>query len=485
MRVRVLAVILLLIVASVGSVYFYQQLNPTPSCSAPLGGAKVLRTQLSSPKTFGGVTEYALPQPLRDPNAPTVAPDGSVWFGEESVPGLAHFYPGNGTLVEYRWPGNYTPAPSTGNICSGSSEIWGVALWNGKVWAADTAGNQLISVDPASGRVADVKLQANFSFPYTLTPGPDGNLWFTELFGAKIGVLSANGTIHQLALPGGVDAAPVQIVFANSTTGYYADVGEAGANNGGVYSFNLNHFSPTLLGGQKLSEPSSLTIASGALWVALHGSSSVASYNFTTKSWAYYPSSYVSYIRTTLPYFVNGNGSSVWFNEHYGNKVAKIDIARDSLTEYSESSPPVENASAIGNTLTFALGSGRAWFAALTGNVIGYVNASYQPGFSTTIAGNNTIVLDRGSNATVRLQVEGVPKGGVNLTFSDSEELTSKPSNLTFSAPPAIPGPSDAATESVKISASQSLKPGTYTAILSVSDGLTTESSFLRIVVPQ
>ena len=34
-------------------------------------------------------------------HAVPVAPDGSVWFGEEAVPALAHFFVTNGTLVEF------------------------------------------------------------------------------------------------------------------------------------------------------------------------------------------------------------------------------------------------------------------------------------------------------------------------------------------------------------------------------------------------
>jgi streptogramin lyase len=446
-----------------------------------LGSAKILRTQLAAPKTFGGVTEYALPKPLRDPNAPTVAPDGSVWFGEQAVPGVAHFFPNNATLVEYLWPFNYSTPPNTGGVCAGKTSVWGVALWHGKVWASDTTGNQLVATDPSNGQVTTVKLQTPSAFPFTLVPGPGDTLWFPESFVSKLGVLSANGTIRDLSLPDGINQVPSDIFFANSTTGYYSDAQPFG--NGGVYSFDARQFSPTLVGGQKLNAASSTTLASGAIWVALHGSSSVASYNFTTKTWAYYPTSYVSWNSTSLPYFVRANGSSVWLNEHYGNRIARIDPARNSLTEYSESSRSV-NGSLIGNTLTFALGNGKAWFTAWTGNTIGYVDAAYRPGFSTSIEGNSTVVLQRGSNATVNLAVDGVPSGGIAFTFSDTEALNSRPVNLTFSVPSTSPRAGGGAVASVRISASQSLKPGTYAAILGVTDGLTTESSLLRIVVP-
>ena len=94
-----------------------------------------------------------------------------------------------------------------------------------------------IALDPSTGQFSTVKLPTSSSYPYTLAPGPDDTLWISELFSAKIGELSSNGTLRQYSLPGGVDAEPSQIVFANSTTGYYSDVGASEAGGGGIYSF--------------------------------------------------------------------------------------------------------------------------------------------------------------------------------------------------------------------------------------------------------
>jgi streptogramin lyase len=481
------ALIILIVVSSASGFYIYQVLKPTPSsCAVPLGGAKVLTTQLAPPTTVGGLTEFALPTPIRSPSAPAVAPDGSVWFAEESVPALAHFYPGNRTLVEYPWPFPYSTPPSPGGLCGEKTSTWGVVLSDGKVWATDSSGNQLVALDPSTGAFSTVKIPTESVFPYTLTPGPNGTLWFTELFTGELGELSQNGTVRQYPVPGGASAEPAQIIFANSTTGYYSAVWASSPLGGGVYSFNTTHFAPQLLGGQHLIDPNSLTMGSGALWVALHGSSSVASYNLTTKAWSYYPTTPIAWAETTLPYFVEANGSSIWLNEHYGNRMAVIDPASDSLTEYSESSQ-VTNGTTIGNTLTFGVGGGRAWFAELTGNVLGYVDASYSPGFYTTIAGNATVVVDRGSSASVDLVVHDTTRqGALTLSFADSEGYTSTPSNITYSVAstsvsPPVGGES---TVPVTVAALPSLSPGTYTAILTATDGLTYESSFLRIVVP-
>jgi len=483
------AIVLLVIVAAVGGIYVYQQLHPGPSCSNPLGSAKVLRTQLAPPTTIGGVTEFTLPSPLRAPNGVAVAPDGSVWFGEQSVAGMGHFYPGNGTLVEYAWPFNYKAPPSPAGFCGNKSDIFGVTLWNGKVWVTDTSGNQLVGLDPSTGQFSTIPIPTNTSYPYTMTPGPNDTLWVAELFSGRIGEVSANGTVRQYSLPGGSNAEPAQVIFANSTTGFYDDVGASESGGGGIYSFNVTHFSPALVGGQRFFDPSSITLASGSLWVALHGSSSVASYNFTAKSWSYFPTSFVLWDGspvTTLPYFVSSNGSEVWANEHYGNRIAMIDPANGSLAEYSESDHPL-NGTTITGAETFAVGGGRAWFTEWFSNGLGYVDPDYDPGFYTTIAGNGTVTVAGGSSASVDLVVHDTThQGALNLTFADSESFVSKPSNLTLSAPSTSVSP-QAGTElhlTVTVAASDSLKPGTYWAILTATDGLTYESSLLKVVVP-
>ncbi|HKT22514.1 MAG TPA: hypothetical protein VJR06_07905, partial [Nitrososphaerales archaeon] len=131
------------------------------------------------------------------------------------------------------------------------------------------------------------------------------------------------------------------------------------------------------------------------------------------------------------------------------------------------------------------LGEGRAWFAESTGNILGYADASFNPGFYTTISGNNTVVVDRGSDATVELQVHDATTLGLNLSFGDSESFSSTPSNIVFTAP-RLPHPLPTATTMVPVvvRVDESLKPGTYWAILTVTDGVTYESSFLKIVVP-
>jgi len=116
----------LALVAVAGVLGFYAV---SQAHSYPCGPqSMVQKTNLPPPVQFGAVTKYLLPQ-NRSPNAITVAPDGSVWFAELGVPGVAHLYQ-NGTLVEYRWPYTYpaSSSSSNGTICSDWTNTWGIAV---------------------------------------------------------------------------------------------------------------------------------------------------------------------------------------------------------------------------------------------------------------------------------------------------------------------------------------------------------------------
>src|SRR3989454_12450530 len=363
--------------------------STSTSCASFLGGSRTLKSNLKT-VSFGAVTKFQLPSPGRNPNAIAASPtDGSVWFGEQSIPGVGHLYP-NCTLIEYAWPFNYTSFSSDqGFSCSYKTDIWGIALWSGKVWASDVGGNQLVALDPKTGSVTTVKLPTGSSFPYTMTVGPDDDsLWFTEISSSKIGRGFSNGTLVEYPLlQDGLKEVPAEITFVNSTLGYYVDVGgAAGSSKSAVYRFNPQHFSPQMVGtGVTFFSPDSIAATSngGGLWIDEHGPSSIAFYNLTTNHVVRYPASSINYTNTVLPYFVRSDGSSsVWFNEHYGNKIARLDLSTGTLTEYEESDPPPSNASQIDNALTFALSKGGAWFTAGAADYLGFVDASYQPALS-------------------------------------------------------------------------------------------------------
>jgi streptogramin lyase len=464
--------------------------NKSTGCVSVASHPVIFRSKLTS-ITFGSVTKFSLPSPLRAPNAVTVASDGSVWFGEQGLPGVGHLFQ-NGTLVEYQWPFNYLVS---GGDCSTRTSIWGIALWGGRVWATDTTGNQLVGLNPANDTITTVKLSSNSSFPYAITIGPgNDHLWFTELYSSKLGRLSPNGSLTEYPIMNG-SGTPTQIAFVNSSLGYLVMTGGVpGRAPAGVFSFDPQRLSssppPQQVGGNMtLYSPDSVSLGDGGIWLAQHGGSSVTFYDLSSHSWTIYPTSTVSYIDTTLPYFVSANGSQLWFNEHYANRMADLDYSNATLTEYSLADPPIINGTQIQNALTFAVGNdGRVWFTEWTANYVGFVDTSVRPQFSLGLLNSApypTIRLLPGGTATVMLRATGRSSNQpMSMQFSDSEAFTSIPQNITFSSNAStISSFSGSSNILVTLKASSGLRSGNYTAALTLNGGLVSVSVYVRVEV--
>jgi virginiamycin B lyase len=468
-RAIALGLILAALAATGCFVVFMSSMIPKSCSNSATATASVLRSQLQYVE-FGAIRKYKLPSG-RAPNAITVASDGSVWFGEQALPGIAHLY-ANGTLLEYTWPFQYKAPP-------GFTYIWGIAVWDGCVWASDQAGSQLVAVDPTSAQIRTVSLNAG-SFPYTMTVGPDDSLWFTEVFASKLARIDNQLNLHEYDLP--LAGTPGQVVFANNTQGYYVDTGIVGLVAPGIYRFDPSSFSPILIDSSvtKLTSPTSIALTSSGVWAVQHATSLLAYYDFTSRQLTQYPTTPVSYVKTTLPYFVAANGSLVWFNEHYGNRIGVIDTKRGLLTEYSVSNPPANKASQIDNALTIALGKDKVWFTELTADYVGYVNAAYEPPFSLQPVKVSVDIVN-GKNTTVALTFQGKSERNLTILSSDSETFTGRPQSISLSLTET--GPSNVQSQMMTLTISAKAAPGRYELLVSATNGVVTQGVYLTLLV--
>jgi streptogramin lyase len=480
-RSRVLVVLVVAVLASAGFLA-YQTLAPQ-GCRSP-SSSTAARYQAG--KTgFGAVTEYCLASPQRWANGIAVGPDGSVWFGEEALPGIAQLF-SNGTVVEHAWPPATGPTPGIDGYRTG---IWGIAIWRGLVWGTDGSGNAIRGYDPADGSFRTISLPNGASQPYTLTSGPDGALWFTTFTSVPtVGRISPNFTVSVYHVLTNRDEIPLEIQFVNSSLGYYAALDPFNGDRSGLYAFdpsNVTHgIASTQLGADvKIVYADSLSVTPSAVWVAQHLVSNIAGYNLTSKSWAFYPTSTVPFTDTTLPYFVRANGGTVWFNEHYANRIAALNPASGTLTEYSEADPPITNESNVQNDLTIADTANGLWFTSTTGNYVGFVNVERSPSFTISNDGN-LVALAPGSSQTVQFRVSGNWSTSLKVQVSDSENYTSVPSLISIRPSiSTIPAGSTASTISVTLSAKGSLQPGRYTVGVTVTDGLVWQTAYLFVTV--
>lgn len=487
----VAAVVVIALVVVAGASYYEFFSAPSPGCASVTPGA-MSRTTLSG-TSFGGVTEYRLPSQDRWPSAVTTAPDGSVWFAEEEVPGVAHFFPGNGTLVEYAWPGYATPKPPD---CIPGATTSGIALWQGRVWAADEYNNAIFGVNPADGSTVRVNTTSNARFPYWLAVGPDGNLWFTsENTPAALGRISPNLTLSIIQLKGLGNDQPIQLTFVNSSYALLDTINQAENTttkgcicSGHIYSFDPSNvtssITPEIVGGNyALTLPTMVTFVDGRMWVAQHLPSNVLSYDFATGQWTSYPTSTVPW-STTLPLEILANGSRVWFNEHYANKIAFIDSASWTLTEISESNPPAATAAGIQNDESIALGSGGVWFTSLSGNYLGFISANYRPAFQIASEESGSLTMSPGQNATLQFRVTGTWSSALEVNMSDTESFTSVPKLIQLVPSVAeVPPGGTPYVLTVHLTLAQSIKPGSYVVAVTLTEGGVQQSAYAFLQV--
>jgi streptogramin lyase len=479
----VTAVVLVAIVGVAGFAAYYFILQPTGPCM-PLGGTKMLRSVTSSSE-FDALTEYRLPSPSRWANAITVAQDGSVWFGEQSVPGVGHLF-ANGTLVEYPWPSASHP---TSKSCGFETSIWGVVIWNGMVWGCDADENAIVGINPQTGAARVINVTGAAGFPYTLSIAPDGSLWFTSLADAAVlGRVGLDYSVTAMHVNGIGGEFPAQLDFVNSSYAYMVALDRYNSS-GGLYFFNpggaSSSVSPQRLGANfRLQAPDSVAAGAGTVWVAQHGPSSLAAFDVVSGGWTLFPTTHLASNITTLPYFVSYGPGGVWFNEHYGNRIGFIGQGKQTMTEYSESNPPVTNESDIGNDLTIAPAQGGVWFTSTTGNYIGFANSSYVPSFSVSVAGGNSASIHTGGQVGLNCTVSGSWKSSLSVVVSDSENYTAAPSSITMTpSSRTLQAGSGPFQLQVQVGVSSKLAPGEYTLAVTVSDGLVLRTAFVFLDV--
>jgi streptogramin lyase len=73
---------------------------------------------------------------------------------------------------------------------------------DGNLWFTEWNGNKIGKITPA-GTITEYTIPTGGSYPVAITAGPDGNLWFTEQLGNNIGKITTSGTITEYAIPTG------------------------------------------------------------------------------------------------------------------------------------------------------------------------------------------------------------------------------------------------------------------------------------------
>lgn len=130
----------------------------------------------------GQITDFPLPAESY-PDGITASPDGNLWFTEWQSDKIGRITT-EGQVAEYALPSTFSHPDSIASATNG-------ALW----FTAED--NRIGSITP-SGQIAGFAVPHQ---PTQITPGPDGNMWFSERETSAIGQITPGGQITEFPLP--------------------------------------------------------------------------------------------------------------------------------------------------------------------------------------------------------------------------------------------------------------------------------------------
>ncbi|MGH9922278.1 MAG: hypothetical protein ACRD38_05960, partial [Nitrososphaerales archaeon] len=323
------------------------------------------------------------------------------------------------------------------------------------------------------------------------------SIWFAELYGHKIGVLSKEDpsfiqefpTPTNSSGPSGLFIREGQVWFTEAFAGKVGMVNLASL----VTLYFLGYLPPgaimEFLPNERIYSPVGIYLDDrGMIWLTEHGASLISGYKISDGSLFRFATTRNENQVTTLPYWIRYDDSgNIWFNEHTGNRIAMFNLTDYKLTEYEV---PTRNPELgyIANVLNLAVApDGRVWFTEWTEDKIGVLDPSIPMPFDigsdvkeVNILQGDSIRIPVSVRVTENFTEQLIPKVSSSIT------PTGKLLNMTALFNPSVILPSASFhTAELIIDTEGSVKPGNYTITAGVTDGLVIKSIIINFNIKE
>ena len=243
-------------------------------------------------------------------------------------------------------------------VTAGSNPIGIAAGPDGNLWFTESAGNK-IGRTTTGGVVTEFPIPTAGSFPYGIAAGPDGNLWFTEGSGNKIGRITTAGVVTEY--PIGVASGPSAIAAGPDGNLWFT---ESGANRiGRITTVGvITEFTIPTAGSNPIGIAAGpdgnlwFTESSGNKIGRITAAGVVTEFSIPTAA--------------SFPYGIAaGPDGKLWFAENAVNKIGRISIA-GVVTEF-----PIPTANSRPERIASGL-DGNLWFTENNANRIGRISTA-------------------------------------------------------------------------------------------------------------
>jgi streptogramin lyase len=206
---------------------------------------------------------------------------------------------------------------------------------DGNMWFTEMENNKVGYISPSTRQITEFSLPQNgvspdYNSPTAITKGADGNLWFTEGFTDMIGKITTSGQITEYSLPG------------------------------------------------NMSLPDSIVAGpDGNLWITAYSGNEIGVMNTSGTVIHEYP------VNGGPEGISVGPDGSIWFVEQNSDQVVKMNVNTGAATNYSVSGTPIDTAAGP---------DGNEWFTLLSSTKLGRINPSSGAINYDTMAANDSYI---------------------------------------------------------------------------------------------
>jgi virginiamycin B lyase len=443
-------------------------------------------------KSSNFIKEFEIPLEERGLKGITADSDGNVWFyhSTNSTSKIIKMEQ-SGELKEYNVMGD-TVVPSYVVQLAGGQLILDEA--RNALWFTDARTNSIGRLDTESGQIHLIFIPTERAGPMGITLSNDKKtIWFTEILASKIAKLDPT-TDKITEYSTGGDTGPTLLIFDKNNVLWVTQ----------SYSHNVLRIQPDLLdsvlinGMQSLSlqkpdtfSPFGLAIVDSQqkqkIIISDHGSSRIvlSDVDSNLSEFTSYWTSPSSVYPQTLPgQVVSDKTGNVYFPQHGGNKISKIDTDSGVMTEYEVPTGPLA-------TIVFAAitpDGSKVWFTEWASNKIGYLDTTIPVPYDLNVS-NNKITLDKSGPKTIIAELKSesdaqyvstndVEIGVIGMTDSGlsgvSYEAASPRTNLA--------GDKNVSTE-IALTVQDGANPGTF-SIMARASALEKDSLVISLLYP-
>ncbi|MGI0013923.1 MAG: virginiamycin B lyase family protein, partial [Nitrososphaera sp.] len=363
----------------------------------------------------------------------TTDAQGNVWFyhSTNKTSTAIKLEPDTGKFTAYDIKGDTVVDNAVINLAGGQ------LVFDDKrnvVWFTDVRTNSIGRLDVKSEKVELIKIPTPRSGPLGIVLSPhDGgkSIWFAEITGDKIARLDPESNNRIIEYSTGENSGPSLLTFdskgilwtslsyANSILRAETSKLVPGSSAAGMSTITLSKpdtFSPFGIAIVDVADANDDTASRGnqKIFVSDHGSSRVISadvpQNDGSNTISLNPQSYMSYwtspssaYPTTLATQIvtDKQGKNIYFPQHIGNRISKIDTKTGIMTEYDIPTGPL-------STTLFAAVSDdgkKVWFTEWASNKVGNLDTTVPVPFDLEVRNNNQTIITLDKNGSKSLDI--------------------------------------------------------------------------------